>query len=550
MTTGSYHALRLHLLRGDATMRWTFCILIHIEITVFEVERNDGHSNRLYLQYSRKAQCYMYTLLSSPRSNIQCSRAQRRHVISLGKSRRGAHALAVRRIGEGNRNFFGARFLPLPFMRLPRRGLRKILPRPSSFLRTRLHFDPALIHHTARREGMNDKKQLTKDPNGINGRQTHYYADGDVEEMDAQRIQIEAHYAQANKEDRVMPTNPDDGSRIPPSNFRPTEQNHFYPHPNQSPGGQYSFAANFAQTYYPITGNINAAAPYWTHYYPVYGLYPAQAGSFLPASSSYLAPQATHPSNVPTQPQQPLPKPTRSGTLALDEVPPNIPEPAQDYILNASLPPFTLAKPTRHLLILDLNGTLLYRPRNIAKERNADMRKASKNPILRPYLQDFMTYIFERFDIMFWSSAKPHNVEAMIRAATTPEQRERVLAIWDRDQFGLTKAEYNAKSLTIKDLNRVWRDRRMGGKKWRYGAANTVLLDDSLVKAAYQPHNHICVPEFLGTEGWEGDVALREVAGYLEVLRYQGDIARFIKQHPFRIGDGWVSPLEPEKLVG
>jgi NLI interacting factor-like phosphatase len=403
---------------------------------------------------------------------------------------------------------------------------------------------------------MGDKKRWTKEREEINKMEANN-EDGVVGGKDAQRIRSDGHDAQENGDDVGLQANSDDDTRISPSAFRAHEQNHFHAQPTQDgQGGQYSFPTNYAQTYYPPIGNINTSAPYWTHYYPGYDLYPTQAGLFLSNFSSYFAPQPTHPNDftfftrsyAPLQPQKPLPKSTCSRTLTV-ETALTVPEPAQDYILNASLPPYTLNAPTRHLLILDLNGTLLYRPRNPARERHSNMQEASKNPILRPYLADFMTYIFEHFDVMFWSSAKPHNVKAMIKATTTPEQRQKVLATWDRDRFGLTKAEYNAKSITIKDLNLVWGNRKMGGKKGRYGAGNTVLLDDSVIKAAYQPYNHICVPEFLGMGAWEGDVALREVAGYLEMLRYQGDIARFIKQRPFRLGDGWVSPLDAEKLV-
>jgi hypothetical protein len=59
-----------------------------------------------------------------------------------------------------------------------------------------------------------------------------------------------------------------------------------------------------------------------------------------------------------------------------------------------------------------------------------------------------MEYIFEHFEIMFWSSAKPRNVKAMIKQVTSPEQRGRVLAMWGRDRFGLMKLDYSAEPVT------------------------------------------------------------------------------------------------------
>jgi NLI interacting factor-like phosphatase len=159
-----------------------------------------------------------------------------------------------------------------------------------------------------------------------------------------------------------------------------------------------------------------------------------------------------------------------------------------------------------------------------------------------------MEYIFEHFEIMFWSSAKPRNVKAMIKQVTSPEQRGRVLAMWGRDRFGLMKLDYSAELVTIKSLHRVWRDKKMGGKKRRWGVENTVLLDSSVLKAVYQPYNHIRVPEFVGIDRWEGDVALREVVGHLEAMRYQGDIVQphkvdFYFDRRIRVATGCAVPL-------
>jgi hypothetical protein len=150
---------------------------------------------------------------------------------------------------------------------------------------------------------------------------------------------------------------------------------------------------------------------------------------------------------------------------------------------------------------------------------------------------------------MFWSSATPVNVNAMINAITTTAQRDAVVATWARDTLGLTPFEYNRKVTTLKDLRKVFGDvklAKMGKGGWDIG--NTILLDDSVLKASYQPYNHVCVPEYVASWTCEGGVyrdldtrddALWQVAGYLDELRYQGHVARYIKQSPFGLGDGW-----------
>ena len=156
-----------------------------------------------------------------------------------------------------------------------------------------------------------------------------------------------------------------------------------------------------------------------------------------------------------------------------------------------------------------------------------------------------MAYTFENFKVMFWSSAKRHNVNSMIRACTTEEQRDKIVAIWGRDTLDLAPEEYNKRVPTVKDLQKILRNpsiRKAGESDW--DLSNTLLLDDSVMKAVLQPYNHVCIPEFMGDEDYwmgklgEDDTALREVIGYLEELRYQAHVARFIRQEPFRVGDG------------
>ena len=260
--------------------------------------------------------------------------------------------------------------------------------------------------------------------------------------------------------------------------------------------------------------------PYW----------PYDAQSFPYNGINYLTPQmslATHwQYPQPLQSQAPFPQPTSSGTLDLSppsKDPPevvnplaHVPEPTQDYLLTTSIPPHRLETPNTKLLILDLNGTLLYRRRHPDKDRNQDMRQSSKKPLLRPHLAEFINYIFRHFKIMFWSSATLRNVHAMISAVTTESQRSQILTIWDRSSLGLSPSAYRKKSVTFKDLNKIFTDKTLR-VKGGWDVSNTILLDDSVIKASNQPYNHVCVPEFFvdrehwekeaeGVGGWKDDV--------------------------------------------
>lgn len=210
------------------------------------------------------------------------------------------------------------------------------------------------------------------------------------------------------------------------------------------------------------------------------------------------------------------------------------PPPLDTYLAQAAEEPSTIDSPRTLLVILDLNGTVLFRP-----NRNA------QTMIERPFLKPFLRYLFQNFKVMVWSSAKPDNVKALVNKALDNDLRSKLVAQWARDSFGLSPTNYQQNVQVYKNLRLVWsRDviqqhhpEYAAGE--RFGQHNTVLIDDSALKANAQPHNLLEIPEFSATpEQMEGD-ALREVAGYLEELRHQADVSRYIKRVPF-VGGRWT----------
>ena len=210
------------------------------------------------------------------------------------------------------------------------------------------------------------------------------------------------------------------------------------------------------------------------------------------------------------------------------------PQPIAGYMEQAAEDPVRSETPGHVLVILDLNGTVLFRP-----NRNA------KTMIERPFLKPFMRYLFQNFKVMVWSSAKPDNVKALVHQALDNDLRSKLIAHWARDSFGLSPTNYQQNVQVYKNLRLVWSrdqiqqhhpDYATGG---RFGQHNTVLIDDSAIKASAQPHNLLEIPEFSATpEQMEGD-ALREVAGYLQELRFQTDVSKFIKKEPFQCDGRW-----------
>ncbi|RYO79359.1 hypothetical protein DL766_008219 [Monosporascus sp. MC13-8B] len=156
-----------------------------------------------------------------------------------------------------------------------------------------------------------------------------------------------------------------------------------------------------------------------------------------------------------------------------------VPNPSPTYLVHASLPPLLLPYPRKILVVIDLNGTLVYRPN----------RKNPSSFIERPHARRFLSYCVETFVVAIWSSAKPDNVRKMCDQLMTPEQQKKVVAIWGRDKFGLSQSDYKQRVQCYKRLSALWnapdvaRSHPNYANGTRWSQADTVLVDDSLEKA-------------------------------------------------------------------
>lgn len=209
------------------------------------------------------------------------------------------------------------------------------------------------------------------------------------------------------------------------------------------------------------------------------------------------------------------------------------PPPTPLYLSQAAEQPSTLDVPGQMLVILDLNGTLIYRP-----------YRDAKSMIARPFLKPFLRYLFSNFNVMVWSSARPHNVDSLVGQCLDKELRSRLVAEWARDSFGLSSEHYNLNVQVYKNLDLVWNSdiqqkHACYATGQRFGQHNTVLIDDSFLKANAQPHNLLEIPEFKASDTDAKQDVLREVAGYLEVLRMQADVSKFIHKEPFKFDGRW-----------
>lgn len=273
----------------------------------------------------------------------------------------------------------------------------------------------------------------------------------------------------------------------------------------------------------------------------------------IDAMYRYSSVQARVGALPPAPPPQPLgrwfgsapslqPKPrspnVRSPTPVHAVKPPPTPTPDPAYIALSAIPTIQLPYPQPLLVLLDLNGTLLYRPVGSSHHRP------------RPSLQLFLTHCLANYSLLIWSSATPHNVTTICSRIFTPVERKMLLGEWARDTLDLTSQQYAAKVQVFKRLDRIWNNdsiqrahpEHVSGGRW--SQENTLLLDDSAMKASAQPYNAVVVPEFAKEDSMakqkEGPDVLGQVVSYLETARMHNDVSSFVRKQPFKVNDGWA----------
>ncbi|KAI5367419.1 putative FCP1 domain, HAD superfamily protein [Septoria linicola] len=206
------------------------------------------------------------------------------------------------------------------------------------------------------------------------------------------------------------------------------------------------------------------------------------------------------------------------------------PQPTTLYYHLAAQEPRVLPSPRPLLVVIDLNGTLLKRTKFSGTNKFT----------ARPYLYEFLSYVLANHKLMIWSSARPENVATMCSNLFTPEQRKQLVAVWARDTLRLSDKAYNEKVQVYKQLSWIWNDTKIQSanpdKEQMWGQSNTVLIDDSIDKAASEPHNLLEVEEFEGQpEQIKSDSYLNEAMHYLSTLSCQVDVSAYMSRHRFKV---------------
>ncbi|KAI6251351.1 hypothetical protein HI914_00832 [Erysiphe necator] len=203
-----------------------------------------------------------------------------------------------------------------------------------------------------------------------------------------------------------------------------------------------------------------------------------------------------------------------------------------DAYMQKSCENFTqLEKPQHLLVILDLNGTLVFRPNNGRQKTLV---------IPRPYSFTFLQECTTRYTVAIWSSARPVNVKSICDKVICPSVQKKIVAIWARDKFDLSKKDYDLRVICYKRLSKLWDDKiisrshpeYLSGGRW--DQTNTVLIDDSIEKAITEPYNLIRIPEFLGDLLEAGNI-LSRVSEFLHHVSMYSNVSAYLRKHPFTL---------------
>jgi hypothetical protein len=136
---------------------------------------------------------------------------------------------------------------------------------------------------------------------------------------------------------------------------------------------------------------------------------------------------------------------------------------------------------------------------------------------------------------MIWSSGMPENVERIMARMLSPERQQKLVAIWSRDKLRLPAHLFGEKVQVYKQLSWIWEDPtlQLNAPVGGWSQRDTVLIDDSIDKAAAEPYNLIEVDEYTGIPAQSDNMTLLHVIAYLEHIRWYENVSAEMRAAPF-----------------
>lgn len=181
----------------------------------------------------------------------------------------------------------------------------------------------------------------------------------------------------------------------------------------------------------------------------------------------------------------------------------------------------------KKLLILDLDETLIH---SVEKplERKPDFSFDIFHTYKRPFLEKFLKFCFEYFEVAVWTSAT--NSYALEILKNILNQNQIPTFVWTRNRCTLSFDEELRESFLTK---KMWKVKRKG-----YDLTKVVVIDDRPEQWRSSYGNLIRVKEYLGEKE---DNELRLLTKYLEKIKDVEDVRQIEKR-------GWRNSLKTKKM--
>jgi hypothetical protein len=146
------------------------------------------------------------------------------------------------------------------------------------------------------------------------------------------------------------------------------------------------------------------------------------------------------------------------------------------------------------LLILDVNGLLIYRTVDRIPNVQHHFKSNGRFVYYRPYWKEFLNFCFKNFQIAFWSTSTSKNCFDIINDLVVSFQEKPIFTFFQDDCINTGLITQDKKPIFLKNLQRVFE------KYPHFNYNNTLLLDDSEYKSFLNhPFSNLTTTE------WKGD---------------------------------------------
>ncbi|XP_076905586.1 uncharacterized protein LOC143561360 [Bidens hawaiensis] len=190
------------------------------------------------------------------------------------------------------------------------------------------------------------------------------------------------------------------------------------------------------------------------------------------------------------------------------------------------------------LLILDVNGLLVDVVQPPPKNCKPDIRILKRAIFKRPFLDEFLEFCFERFDVAIWSSRTRKVLDPVVDYLLG-DLKKKLVFLWDLSHCTNSSArslENHHKLIVFKNLGKLWTENGcIASENGYYDELNTLLLDDSPYKALLNPmHTGIFPLSYQHKDindnslGPDGDLRV-----YLKGVSASENVKTYVEQHPF-----------------